>query len=137
MKARLVSIGEGDKPEQLQEWDGTRRHREKGICRAGKALPAKQGGERSEKRQDNPGIHAEFDKKWTNLTLFLVLEMLEYFVWICPILKLFFTLHDMKKSMSELNCPTVHEKLRRKSWSRTEVPPDMRDRSSRGCCRGN
>lgn len=34
------------------------------------------GGKRSEKRQDNPGICAEIDDKWTNLTGFLVLEML-------------------------------------------------------------
>lgn len=99
----------------------------RGSAELAKHSQQRGGGERSEKRQDNPGIRAEFDKKWTNLTLFLVLEMLEYFVWICPILKLFFTLHDMKKSMSELNCPTVHEKLRCKSWSRTEVLPSVGD----------
>lgn len=40
-KARLVSIGEGEKPEQLQEWDRRWIHRGKRICRADKALPAK------------------------------------------------------------------------------------------------
>lgn len=29
---------------------------------------------------NNPGICAEFDKKWPNLIQFLILEMLEYFV---------------------------------------------------------
>lgn len=48
------------------------------------------GGEGSEKRKDNPRICAEFDKKWTNLTVFLTLGMLEYFVWIYPTLKYFF-----------------------------------------------
>lgn len=74
-------------------------------------IPRKQG-KKSEKRQDmnNPGICAEFNRKWPNFTQLFIFETLKYFVWMTYLLifKDFFDLIWCQEEMFQSRTPPYY-----------------------------